>query len=320
MNQEELQQKIREYYGKLPESLQKFFADMNWLNSLQEINTVYGLNPEQIEILSTETTLVLLCIIPMEEYVGTLKSEIKINDDQKDKMLNDLNEKIFKDIGYELEEMFIKNANDLAEEKYGGEKSLDERFNNLPKEVQDAISKSDYQTKLYKIAQDHKLNIEQMGIFEEITIKVILNTIHGDQYENELINKTGLPKDEIVKIVEEVNENVFKQIRNFEMSGGVITNSELGIKNNEIPLPPYKTITNPELGIKNDEKKDINTDERLQMKDEKKEEKPLNILEEKITKPVTNQQTTSDYSITKTIPKIEDIKRSGQSDPYREAF
>lgn len=328
MNQEQLQQKIAEYYSKLPNNLQMFFADMNWINTLQEINTKYNLSSEQIESLSTETTLVLLGIIHMEEYVKTLEKDINIPKEQFDQLLSELNEKIFKDIGYELEETFIKNANTLAEEKYGGVKTLDERFSSLPKEVQDAISGSNYQSELYKIAEGHKLNVEQMGLLEEITTKVMLNTIHPDQYEVELKNKINLPSETVGEIVNEVNENVLKTIRellkqNWE-NGKVAKNEEFEVKNegkentmkDEIPLPPYKTIKNEEIKNPIPEIVNLNNIQTNQVVNNN----VSNPLEEKILKPVSSGQTVSDYSNTKTIPKVEDIKRSGQSDPYRETF
>lgn len=116
MNQQELQQKIAEYYSKLPENLQKFFADMKWINTLQGINTKYNLTPKQIETLATETTLVLLCIIDMSEYVKTIEDSIKLSTEQMNQLISEINDNIFKDIGYELEDTFIKNINDLTKE------------------------------------------------------------------------------------------------------------------------------------------------------------------------------------------------------------
>lgn len=300
MNQEQLQQKIAEYYGKLPESLQRFFADMSWINTLQEINAKYNLSGEQSDTLSTETTLALLCIIPMSEYVKTIESTIKIPGEQMDQFMFEINDRIFKDIGYELEDTFIKNINELAEEQYGGEKKLDERFSSLPKEVQDAISNSDYQSKLYSIAQNHKLSIEQMGVLEEITTKVMLNIIHPDQYEKTLSEKLGTSVEEAGNIANEVNEGILKTIRevlkmsfNKQESGKTETPTR-NVANEDIPLPPYKVITNDQLLINNEK---ANT-----------ESKPVNPLEEKMIKPVSSTQTTSNYSSPKTTG----------SDPYRE--
>jgi hypothetical protein len=117
MDQTELKQNIAKYYSKLPGGLQQFFSDMNWIKTLEEISIKYGLNDEQTKSLSTETTLVLLCVLPIEEYIKNLESEIKISKEKYDQLLSDLNEKIFKDIGYEIEESFEKNLNSLTEEE-----------------------------------------------------------------------------------------------------------------------------------------------------------------------------------------------------------
>lgn len=304
MNQEELQQKIAEYYSKLPENLQKFFADMNWLNTLQEINTKYNLSGEQIEILSTETTLALLCIIPMDDYVNAIENNMKLSSEQKEQLMSEINDKIFKDIGYDLEDTFTKNVNGLSEEKYGGEKKLDERFNSLPKEVQEAISQSDYQSKLYEISQNHKLNMEQMGMLEEVTTKVILNIIHPDQYESSLADKLNMGREEVSKIVIEINDNVLKNIREKEK---MITNDQSAfsadklpinneekentVKNeigDEVPLPPYKTVTNDQSAFSVDKLPINNENQENKETDKEDKQRTINPLEEKMIKPVSS--------------------------------
>lgn len=297
MNQEELQQKIAEYYSKLPESLQRFFADMNWLNTLQEINTKYNLSSEQIETLSTETTLALLCIIPMSDYVNVIENNMKLSSEQKEQIMSEINDKIFKDIGYDLEDTFTKNVNDLSGEKYGGDKKLDERFSNLPKEVQDAIGQSDYQSKLYTISQNHKLNIEQTGILDEITTKVILNTIHPDQFENSLADKLNIGKDEVSKIVAEVNDNILKNIREtLKQNWGTSSKKEVvSSKEEDIPLPPYVNTSSKQEVVSSVQK----TPNII-------EEKILNPLEEKMKRPVSSTDTMPQQNQTSGV------------DPYRE--
>jgi len=120
MNQTQLQENIAKYYAKLPESLQQFFSSMSWMENLKKISTKYSLTEEQITILGTETTLVLLCIISINEYINILKSELKLTEEQFDQFLTDINDKILKDIGYQLEDVFVKNIQSLENEREEG--------------------------------------------------------------------------------------------------------------------------------------------------------------------------------------------------------
>jgi len=299
MDQEQLKQKIAEYYGKLPKEAQVVFSSMTWMETLKSISAKYGLNNNQIEILGTETTLVLLGIISIDEYEEILKKELMLEEEVLGEMMSEIYENILKKIETQLYETFDLNTTALVEEKTNNGVKLDEHFINLPKEVQEAIVKSGWKEKLYEMAQKYKINIEQMGILEEVTIKLMLNEIHPDQYESELASKITIPKEDISNLVKDVNEEILKKIREEEKK---ITNDELRITNeDEIPLPPYaKTITNDELRITNEETgKTLITN---------KKEEPKNIIEEKLKNPTVSERIVSDHS----IPKI--------SDPYREQF
>ena len=205
MDQTELQQKIAEYYVKLPEEAQKVFSSMQWLETLKQMGEKYGLNDQQMETLGTETTLVLLGIIHSDEYEEILKNEIKVSEDSMTKLLAEINESILNTIRPQLEETFIKNN---EEEK----QKLDERFNNLSKETKDAIEKSDYQTKIYDIGKKHNLTIYQMGVFGESVINVMLGVILPNKFEDSL-KRLELPAEKTTELVNDVNEQILRKIR-----------------------------------------------------------------------------------------------------------
>jgi hypothetical protein len=356
MDQTQLQQKIALYYSKLPENLQQFFAGMNWINTLQEISVKNNLSEEQIKTLSTETTLILLCIVSIEDYVKMVESELKLSKEQADTILAEINEKIFKDIGYEIEETFTKNINSLAEEKYGGDKKLDERFASLPKEVQIAINESDYQATLYSIASKYKLSIEQMGTLEEVTTKVMLNIIHPDQYENELISKIKIPREDISSLVKDINEQILKTIRELLKSSW---DKNSNVDTDIVPIPPYKKTINQE-NVLNTNKEIVPKTEILKTLEQTRapekivfeapkpkegvveilkavtpievrtQNKPAmvvhNIFEEKLKAPTISHSSVSDHSvsqISQVANKIIDSNTNPTAktvDPYREAF
>ncbi len=242
MDQTKLQQQIALYYSKLPPSAQKVFSSMEWMDTLSEISKKYELSTEQTETLATETTLVMLGIVSTSEYEKTLEREIRMPAQSITKMIADIDTLVLRTIRPELDTAYENNADDLLEEKYGGTVKLDERFSKLPKEVQVAISESNYQPTLYAIAESHKLSISSMGALEEATTKVMLGIIHPDMYEKELQDKIKISKEEISKLVSEVNEKILKNIREILKSHWGQNNTAKA-EDDDVPIPPYAIST-----------------------------------------------------------------------------
>jgi len=303
MNQIELQQKIAEYYQKLPQEAQEIFSSMQWLEKLKEISTKYGLNDQQIETLGTETTLVLLGIIHTDEYESILKNEIKISEESTKNMLVEINDSVSEIIRPQLEEAFYQNDREETEK-------LDERFNNLSKETKDAIEKSDYQTKIYEIGQKHNLTVYQMGILGESTISVMLGITLPNKFE-ESLKELQLPTEKITEIVNDVNDQILKKIREElvkNINRGKISEKEiekqpLEIESREEMLKKIenpesiKPITNYELRIEKKDKEDAITNEKNQ-----------SILGQKLSGTFQTPKTETNHSLSN-INKI---------DPYRE--
>ena len=239
MNQAQLQEQIALYYSKLPPDVQTVFSSMKWMESLQDISKKYDLNEEQIQTLGTETTLVLLGIISLDEYERVLNNELRVEASLLLKMVKEIEESIIKSIRPQLNKVYEIHVESLIEEKYGGVEKLDERFEKLPKEVQEAISESNYQSTLYKIAEKYKLSINQMGALEEATTKVMLSITHPDKYEAELQASINIPKDKITELVADVNEGVLKNIRDILKSHWDKDGDEKKNIDDEVPLPPY---------------------------------------------------------------------------------
>jgi len=330
MNKEQLQQNIAKYYAKLPVELQQFFSSMEWMRILNNISEKYSLNEEQISTLGTETTILLLGIVHADEYKKTLEKNINLPKNIFETMFSEIDNSILKNIYTELDQAFTINVDSLLEEKYGGDKKLDERFINLPKEVQVAINESNYQVTLYSIAEKYKLNVEQMGVLEEITTKVMLGMVHPDKYEEELALKIAIPRNSISSVVNDVNDSILKTIREILKKhwdeNRVIKNEELKIRNentptikkdDDVPLPPYarpeiKEIQKPieKIEVAKPVQDVINTTK--------------NILEEKLNGPTVSTHVVSDYSKNKvsSLPTQVNNTNSPQKshDPYREEF
>lgn len=125
------------------------------------------------------------------------------------------------------------------------EEEKDSRFNALPQNVQEAISLSGWQESLLEIAKENKLNIEQSGILEDITIKTMRNEISHNDFSSKISSAIGLDSDIASKIESSVAEKIFDEIRNIMRE----LEEETSDSPSGVPLPPYAK----EEKIKNDE-------------------------------------------------------------------
>lgn len=331
---------IKEQMETLPEEVRSLFTDPKINEKILEIGNNNILNTEQMEIYQTETFLLMLGLTHPSDYQDELKSKLNISDEA----LNNISKEIYvlfsREIIEKLKEIYEKTEDeneekeDVIENEISKTLVFDPRFASLPQEVQEAIAKSDWKVKLYQIAPKYKLNIEQMGILEDVTIKVMLNAIHPDNYEEELTSKITIPREDISGLVKDVNEGIFEKIRNWEQNSSkqYVVSSKGG---DEVPKPPYaEIIKNEELRIKNEGKDRItnyepaSTQGGLGIKNE--EEKPksientnfvnpkpempvdnskniMNIVEEKLKNATVSEHSVSDHS-------------SKTPDPYREEF
>ncbi|MCC6323383.1 hypothetical protein IT400_01175 [Candidatus Nomurabacteria bacterium] len=242
MNPEQLQQKIAEYYEKLPLDMQTMFASMEWMKTLENLSTKYSMTPNQVQSLGTETTLLLLGIIHPDEYVSFLQADLSLAKDTQDKLMADINLGILNKWREKLSATYTQNTMDVAEKEYGGGMKLDERFDKLPTEVKDAIANSNYQKELYIIANEQKLSIDQMDKLEKATNKILLGIEHPDKYQGMLEADLQLTSEKATELSNAINERILKNIREI-LKNHVETGGEIraAIKADPtIPLPPYK--------------------------------------------------------------------------------
>ena len=87
-----------------------------------------------------------------------------------------------------------------------------ERFNNLQPEIRNIILDENYDKTLYNISQKYKMTPEQVQDFELNTTLVLLGQTHPNDYEKELKEDIKLPKETIENIVQEVKEQILKNI------------------------------------------------------------------------------------------------------------
>jgi hypothetical protein len=242
MDKTQLQQKISEYFAKLPKDAQDIFSSMKWVDSVSEVATKYNLTDKQKEDLATETSLALLGIIHLDQYEESMINEIGIKKETADMIITELDKSIFSPIRSSLSNAFADNIEKIAEEKYGNIEKLDERFANLAPEVREAILNSQYQKNLYTIAGKYSLKMDEMGTLDEVTTKVMLGIISNEEYGTELSKNIKIPEDKMLALVSDVNDMVFKNIRSFLVKNTEIKTEDTKTEENTVPIPPYKRV------------------------------------------------------------------------------
>ena len=226
MDQKELQKTIAEYYQKLPAGAQKVFAEMKWLEELRRISKKYGLENSQIEVLGTETTLVLLGIIHLEEYEENITRELRLSRENTDQLVAEIDESVLRNIRGDLQNSYSRNLSDMTENKTeveiapkeeGVKVNIESKITapiaDLPKNVKEAVESSNYKDTLYKIADENDLSIEQMGLLEEAVIESFSGKIPASDFGRIIKQRLELKDDRVNLLVSQINEKILKSVR-----------------------------------------------------------------------------------------------------------
>jgi hypothetical protein len=236
-----LQIKIDEAKSLLTKQSREAIDAVNWKYVVQGMSDKYSV--EQIEDLTTITELLLCGLIKTGDYPKELKNRMLLTDGGVDLLLNQLDLLIFKKIQVELENKILGKG---VETPIYKPLVLDPRFISMPKDIQESIARSDWKNKIYEISKKYKINIEQMGILEDLIVKVIQNTIHPDKFEGEVNSKITISKDDISNLIKEINNNILLKIREG------MKNKEVTAEEEKVPVPPYANITPKKVDIIND--------------------------------------------------------------------
>ncbi len=90
---------------------------------------------------------------------------------------------------------------------------LKERFDQLPKVVQDAITSADVQKKMREVANSHKLHLDQWGILENEVMLTLLGFQNPSELAHHIQSEVGLPAEDAAALAATVNTIVFEPIR-----------------------------------------------------------------------------------------------------------
>lgn len=335
-----LQIKIERARLILPKISLDSINTISWKSIILSMNKKY--NPDQLDVLETETELLLCGLLNPKDYLVELESRMKIPGDEANLLVGELDKLIFK----KIQEVLVKKLEESNSDIF------DRRFSTLPQNIQEAIAKSNWQNKLYEIGKKNNLSIDKMALLESITVQVISGKILPETYEKEL--SSALPElshDILKEIMSEVNEKIMLVIRNFEQKQTKSIINDVDNVDDEVPIPPYampiysnevkrsesdiykdsgiEITKNEEPGIQKIEKIEIsNKEDNILNKSGiniiKGLRHPDNIISNKLGGITSNINTTTDYSIPKInkepAPTVQAPVAPKIRDPYHEAI
>jgi len=215
-------------------------------------------------------------------------------------------------------------------------KMIKERFDALPKMVQDAILSSDYESSLVEIGKKYQLTVGQMGMLEQETTLTMMGLTPIENFETELTRELNVDKIKGGQIVTDINEKIFLNIREL-------------LKLMSTPIDEEPAAVDKELSIKKPDEKKIETDilksaqieimpeEIIAPRKEEAMEKPADMLakvenpdlitkeiqNEKILKSMSSQKLSGSFQIPTvrtehTLPSLsKDASVAKKTDPYR---
>lgn len=199
---------------------------------------------------------------------------------------------------------------------------IQKKFETLPEDLKWAIMATKVDDKIIEIGRFHNLNVEQMGKLSLETHMVMLGYVHPDKFEESVQISLGFPKDKTKTIVDAVNEQVLKGLREKIMA----LHNEHNKQEKEIDQVEKEEELLKETGIEIN--KEVNKTEPLIKKMESPEEMLRDVENPKLIKiqsPILAQKLTSAYKMPSSntdhsIPKkIEPAARAPlpKIDPYR---
>ena len=93
------------------------------------------------------------------------------------------------------------------------EKQIAQMYDNLPEDLKDVIFGLEMNEIVEKIGRENQLNIEQIGDLANETGMVMLGVTHPNEFIGNLADRLEIDKEKARAIAQEINEQVFKKVR-----------------------------------------------------------------------------------------------------------
>ncbi len=185
----------------------------------------------------------------------------------------------------------------------------------LPPETLVAIDAVPWREVIYNMRERKGFNLTQLEDLELETELVLCGLVPPEKYPNELATRMGLSLPQVTVLVEEMNDLVFKKIRE-ELVKKISSNKALGL-DTKTPIPSNNFVNTEDA---NQRTVDIKVIKQAIARKEEDENNLINsILGQKLSGAHISPQTKTEYSLGN-ISRAEEPKTTAKSssvDPYR---
>lgn len=239
-------EQINMAFSNLLEAKSMAMVKLGAIDIARQLVSKYNLEKNKSLVLENNIVFVLIDLLDIRDFEAYLRKDVGLSIDEARQILIEIEEKIFKPVrdltNYYLEE---KEEDLIGEEKkISGVSSLraihGKDLNNRAAFGVESI----FQSRVIDIGKKYKLSIDQLGALVSVTNLVISGEIYASQYRGRLKEKISIDDATFEKIVADVNEEVFKKIRQKIIGEG---NNESFLNDKDIPIPPYASASTPLL-------------------------------------------------------------------------
>jgi hypothetical protein len=119
---DKLKQVVKDEMTRLPKEMQEAMSLLDWGNVAEEIGKKYLLNESEINDLQVETLLILIGLEEGNSYVKNVENNVGTSKEEAEKIVEEVNQKIFAPIYNLLEANLKKN---LTNKKVGLEQNTE---------------------------------------------------------------------------------------------------------------------------------------------------------------------------------------------------
>ena len=84
-------------------------------------------------------------------------------------------------------------------------KKIEERMEELPKALANAIRSSNWEKIVFDIGRKHDMHVDDIGELQNELILVLVGIVHPDEFRSIVINEIGVRSDDADDIIEEIN-------------------------------------------------------------------------------------------------------------------
>ncbi len=190
------------------------------------------------------------------------------------------------------------------------ENDIRNHFDLLPKDIQDVITSSGYQEKLYNLAKKYKITYGDLGQVELETTMVLLGMTKPADFENKLRDALPNNKDIVPAMIKELSEVVFMPIHQ----------SLMKVHGESADTPAAATPSAPAATKLETNDQNVMSKAGIEIMDGASFQTPVNA-----PRPATPAATANPFeqklsSTTVADKKATDTNLGGGKDPYREAI